>query len=418
MSYQEIQDIIRFAGAKLRLPKQAILRVTEPQRIIETNFSVKMDNGKTEMFKGFRVQHNNARGPYKGGIRYHKEVNLEEIKTLAGLMSLKTAVINIPFGGSKGGVAVDPKKISKVELKRLTQGLARAIADFIGEQKDIPAPDVNTNAQIMKWFRDEYQKVTGRIEPGVITGKAFKDGGIKVRDEATGLGGAVIVEESAKSILKKKPAETTVAIQGFGNVGSHLAHHLCHLGFKIIAVADIDGGIMHEDGLDYHPTIKEKKEGYRLPSICYCSIHGKSKDCKIIKSDEILETKADILIPAALGDQITEKNAEKIQCRLIVEMANNPVTAGAEKILARKKIALVPDILANSGGVLGSYLEWQENVEGIKLNYKEAKDYLKRKMRQAYLEVRKTALKEKISMREASYFIAISRIAKALKNKL
>ena len=369
---------------------------------------------KVKVFKGYRVQHNNARGPFKGGIRFHPSVNLEEVEVLAGLMSLKTALINVPFGGGKGAVAVEPRELSRGELKRLTQSFARAIYDVIGEQKDIPAPDVNTHPLIMKWFRAEYEKLTGQVSPGVITGKAFRDGGIKVRDEATGLGGAAVTDIAAREILKTKPHDITVAIQGFGNVGNHIAHHLYHAGYRIVAIADIDGGVVHEDGLDYHATYKMRENGRKLPQICCCNIHGPSDDCASVGAQELLESKADILIPAAVGDQITAKNAAKVKAKIIIEMANHPVSEKAEAILSQRGIVIIPDILANAGGVLASYLEWRENVEGIKLEYKEAKKYLIAKMRRAYREVTRGAKKDKVSLRQAAYMIAIKRIAAAL----
>lgn len=414
MNYKEVRDMIVATGKKLKLDDSTIERIAEPERIIELNLPVKMDNGKTRIFQAVRVQHNNAKGPYKGGLRYHEEVNTEEVKVLAALMSLKTALINIPFGGGKGGISVKPKDLSKTELKRLTESLARGLADVIGERKDVPAPDVNTTPQIMKWFRKEYEKVVGKSEPGVITGKAFNDGGIKVRDEATGLGGAAVIQELAR-VLNKKPKETTVAIQGFGNVGNHLAHHLYHMGFKVIAIADIDSGIMHEDGLDYHETYKKMKSGNKLSECCVCDIHGPSKDCLNVGPKEVLEAECDILVPAAIGDQITKNNAGKIKSKIIVELANHPVTDEAEKILEKKGVMIVPDILANAGGVLASYFEWQENVEGVKMSYEEGQAALIKRMKNALKDVLKTAKIEKTSLREASYIISISRIAKALK---
>lgn len=414
MSYQEIGNLIETTGIKNGLDKDVIKRIVMSEREILLNIPVKMDNGKIKIFKGFRVQHNSARGPYKGGIRYHLGVNLEEVKMLAGLMSLKTAVIDIPFGGGKGGVCVDPSKLSQEELKRLTEAFADYIADFIGEKKDIPAPDMNTNPQIMKWFRARYEKIVGKKSPGIITGKAVSDGGIKVRDEATGLGGAAVILEIAKT-LGKKPSETTVAIQGFGNVGSHLAHHLYHMGFIISAIADIDGGVVHEDGLDYHKTYKEFKSGKKVCEICVCNVHGPSKDCHIVGAQKILESKVDILAPAAAGDQITKENASKIRARIIVELANRPVDAEAEKILNKKGVLIVPDILANAGGVLASYFEWQENVEGVKMSYEESVKILISKMKNATGQVLELSKDRKVSMREAAYMIALTRIAKALK---
>jgi len=416
MSFTEIKDLVKMAGKRLNLDQQTVEMILEPQKVIEVNFPVKMDNGKTRIFKGYRVQHNNARGPYKGGIRYHPEVHLEEVKVLAALMSLKTAVIDIPFGGGKGGVAVDPKTLSKGELKRLTQAFARSIATDIGARRDVPAPDMNTNPEIMRWFKQEYEKIRGKAEPGVITGKAFRDGGIKVRDEATGLGGAAVIEQIAKT-LNKANKNISVAVQGFGNVGSHLVHHLYHMGFRVVAIADVDCGTMHEDGLEYHMTLREVKSGKRICEICHCDIHGKSNDCKIITPKNVLTQEVDILVPAAIGDQISKENANQIKAKIIVELANHPVTAEADEILEKKGILVVPDILANSGGVLASFFEWRENVEGKTLEYKEAVNHIIRQMKKATGEVVKLAKQENISMRLAAYEIAIGRIAKSVAKK-
>ena len=406
--------MIEDAGKKLNLPDDIIEQILEPQRIIEVNFPVKMQSGRFKVFKGFRIQHSNARGPYKGGIRYHEEVNLEEVKILAALMSLKTALIDIPFGGGKGAVVVNPKDLTNNELKRITHGFARAIADSIGETKDVPAPDVNTNSAIMKWFKEEYERVIGKKESGIITGKSVKDGGIKVRDEATGLGGAAVTQEIAKT-LGKPNKKITIAIQGFGNVGNHIAHHLYHMGFKIVAVADVSGGVTHEDGLDYHMTAKETKKGKNICELCHCDIHGPSNDCGLVGAKDVLEENVDILIPAAVGNQITTDNADKIKAKIIVEMANRPVDEKAEKILAKKGVIIVPDILANAGGVLASFYEWNENVNKIKMGYKQAQENLIRQMKEATAEVLKLSKSKEVPMREAAYMIAISRIARTIK---
>ncbi len=414
MNYEAIEKLIEKSGRKIGLEQGLIDSLKQPQKIIEVKLPVKMDDGKIKIFEGIRVQHNNARGPYKGGIRYHLGVNTDEVKILAALMSLKTAVIDIPFGGGKGGITVDPKTLSKKELKKLTQTFARAIADDIGENKDVPAPDMNTNPQIMKWLREEYERVTGESSPGVITGKAVHDGGIKVRDEATGLGGAAVTAEVAKT-LGKKPQDITIAVQGFGNVGSHLIHHLEHMGFKTVAIADVDGGVVHEDGLDYHHTLKQIKGGKKVCETCVCSVHGESNDCKFVSAESVLETDCDILIPAAVGEQITTKNASKIKAKIIVELANHPILEDAEPILEKQGVIIVPDILANAGGVLASYYEWQENVEGVKMDYEEAQNALTNKMKKALRQVQSEATKEKVSLREAAYLLALKRIAKATK---
>jgi len=414
MEYAEIEKLIKAIGHKMKLSSDTMERIAQIDREITVSLPVKMDDGKIKIFSGYRVQHNSARGPYKGGIRFHTQVNLDGVRALAALMSLKTAVINIPFGGGKGGVAVDPRELSQGELKRLTEVFADKIADVIGAQKDIPAPDVNTNPQIMKWFLARYEKIIGRKEPGAITGKTVAAGGIKVRDEATGLGGAAVISEIAK-ILGKKPENTSVAIQGFGNVGNHLAHHLYHHGFCIMAIADVEGGTVHDDGLDFHKTAEKYHLGKKLCEICMCNIHGPSRDCGKVGAQEILEMKADILAPAAVGNQITAKNASRIKAKVIVELANHPIDNEAEKILNKKGILIVPDILANAGGVLASYYEWLENTQGKKLSYEKSVEALKDKMKKATREIWNLAKKEKVTMREASYLIAVARIAKVLK---
>jgi glutamate dehydrogenase/leucine dehydrogenase len=417
MSYSEIHKQILAAGKKLGLKNDLIERIIEPQRIIEVKLPVRMDNGHTEIFDGFRVQHNNSRGPYKGGIRFHEEVDLEEVKVLACLMSLKTALIDVPFGGGKGGVKVDVKNLSQDELRRLTESLAIAIADIIGAKKDIPAPDVNTNAEIMDWFRKKYEKEVGRKEPAVVTGKPVNRGGIKVRDEATGLGGAAVVEEAAK-ILGKKPSEISVAVQGFGNVGHYLIKHLCERGYRVVGIAEVNGGLMHEDGLDYNSTFEHVKGGNQLHKKCFCSVHGLSKDCRIVSSEELLLETVDILIPAALGNQITKKNASEVKAKIIVEMANNPISSDAEPVLAKNNVLVVPDILANAGGVLASFFEWNENVNGKKLTYEVAKSTLVNKMQKAYKDVYKVSKQKKCSLREAAYLIAVRRLATATQKKI
>jgi len=416
MVYKEICDLIKKTGEQLKLKPSILEQIITPERIIEINFPVKLDSGQIQIFRGWRVQHSSIRGPYKGGLRYHGEADLEEVKVLAALMTLKCAVINVPFGGGKGAVQIDPRRFSARTIKRITEGYARAATDFIGEKKDIMAPDVNTTAKIMGWFRREYEKTTGTTAPGIITGKALEEGGIRVRDEATGLGGAAIAGEVAK-ILGKKPGDISVAIQGFGNVGRHLAHHLYHAGFRLVALADQDGGTLHEDGLDFHASYREKKNGAGLSTVCFCRVHGHSSDCQIVGAKNILETKVDILIPAAVSNQITAENAPRIKAKIIVEMANRPIDEAAEKILMRRGILIVPDILANAGGVLASFLEWRENVYGEKMAYEDAKKYLKGRMVSAYRQVAEVAQEKKISLRQAAYLIALKRLAYSLKSR-
>src|SRR3989344_5643847 len=324
--------------------------LNQPKRVININIPIIMDDGSTRIFPAYRVQYNDARGPTKGGIRFHPKVNKKEINELAFLMSLKCALVDIPLGGGKGGVQVNPRELSEGELQRLSRAYIREFAPFIGPDRDIPAPDVNTNPKVMGWMLDEYEKITGKKAPGVITGKPLTIGGSKGRLYSTSLGGAIILGEYMKSAGKGGKG-TTVAIQGFGNVGSHLARILDEWGYKIVAVSDSKGGIYNKSGLDVKKLVKEN-DGKNVQEI-----GGGEK----ISNEELLELGVDVVVPAAIENVINIKNMKNIRAKIVLEMANGPVTTGADDYLEEKGVVVLPDILANSGGVVVSYLEWVQN---------------------------------------------------------
>src|SRR3989338_1531874 len=353
----------KFEGTSLEIPELAVLKL--PRRVVNVNFPVRMDNGKVRGFSGYRVQYNNARGPAKGGIRFHQDVDLEEVKTLAFLMSLKCAVADIPYGGGKGGIVVDPKELSLYELERVSRAFMREIAHFIGPYTDIPAPDVNTNPQIMAWMLDEYETITGKKMPGIITGKPLSVGGSKGREYSTSQGGAFVLRELAK-IRGLKPQQITVAVQGFGNAGYHMARILSEWGYTIVAVSDSKTGIYAKDGLDINKVFDHKQKTKSLHGFNHGK-QGVKEAIKEITNEELLVLNVDVLVPAALGDAITKKNASNVKAKIILELANGPVDADADEILNKKEITIVPDILANAGGVVVSYFEWVQNMQGYYL---------------------------------------------------
>lgn len=427
------------ALTKIKISSDILEQLKAPDRIIEVNLPVKMDDGSLKIFQGYRVQHNNWLGPYKGGVRYHPEVNLEEVKTMAFLMTIKCAVAGVPFGGAKGGIIVDPKKLSRNELKKLSFAFIDKLAETIGPFTDIPAPDVNTNPTIMAYFVEEYQRkcqaqsakrkvnfTEGEIL-AVVTGKPVENGGIEGRTEATGFGGAVTLIAllpKLKSLLgSKNPQELTVAIQGFGNVGYHVAKYLAYEGFRIIALSDSKGaiyadkGLGFKEGIDIEATLACKKEKGMLAG-CYCvgSVCDVRNKFKEIKNEELLSLPVDILIPAALGNVITSKNSKNIKAKVILELANGPTTSQADKILAKRGIVVVPDVLANSGGVVVSYLEWRQNIEGGKYLKEDVLKKLTRKMKDASDNIWQEAEKEGVTLRRASYMVALKRLTKSATN--
>ena len=374
-----------------------------PRTTIMFSFPVIMDSGEVRIFTGYRVQYNDARGPFKGGIRFHPDVDLEEVKLLSFLMTLKCAVVNIPYGGAKGGVVVDPKKLSHGEIDRLSRAYIRGIHNFIGPQIDIPAPDVNTTPAIMAVMLDEYEKVKGRKLPGVITGKPIELGGSEVRSYSTSLGGIMVLKEIMKS-FNMMAEGTRVVVQGFGNAGSHAARILYDMGCKIIAVNDSCGGVANKKGLNIPELIKHKEKTK--------SVLGFSS-CEEISNEGLLELETDVLIPAALANAITMENANKIKAKIILEIANSPVTAEADAVLVKRGIVVVPDILANAGGVVVSYYEWVQNNINEHWNADEVTRKLEHKMISATQDLEKACRGFKGDLRKALYKLAIDRVLHA-----
>jgi glutamate dehydrogenase/leucine dehydrogenase len=388
---------------KLKLNESEIDILTIPKRTFTFSFPVIMDDGSTKIFTGYRIQFNNARGPTKGGLRFHPEVDLEDVKMLSFLMTLKCAVANIPFGGAKGGVTVDPKKISKGELERVSRAYMRELYKFIGPDTDIPAPDVSTNPEIMAWMLDEYEKIIGKHAPGVITGKPVELGGSLVKDISTSLGGVFVLKEIIKE-FNMKPENTKVVVQGFGNVGMNAAKILHEQKYKVIAVSDSKIGIYDEKGLEIEKVIEHKKNNKSLKGF---------KSAKEITNQEILELDCDVLIPAALEDQITKENADNIKAKIVLELANHPVTAEADTTLEKKGIAVVPDILASAGGVVVSYFEWVQNSMNYYWTEEEVLKKLEKYMITATKEVEKECKNFKCSIRDALYISAVNKVLDA-----
>ena len=394
-------------------------------------------DGSLRMFAGYRVQYNRALGPYKGGIRYHPNVDLSEVKALAFWMTMKCAVAGLPLGGGKGGVVVEPKSLSPGELERLSRGYARAIADVIGPDRDVPAPDVNTNGTIMGWMVDEYVGISNNQYPmtkkekeklrGTFTGKAIKDGGSEGREEATGLGGlyvllAILAKLSQKSKVKSQKLNSagrqtsqprlTAAVMGFGNVGYNMVKFLVNAGFTVVAVSDSKGGIHVPTGVNPELTLAcKKKNGYLAGCYCSGSVCDLSKG-RPITQEQLLELPVDILIPAALENVITKENAKKIKAKVILEMANGPTTPEADEILAKRGITVIPDVLANSGGVTVSCFEWEQNLRGEHWTKEDVNKKLKRKMEVAAGAVWETAKKHNTTLRTAAFVVAVGRIMK------
>lgn len=393
-----------------------------PDRILNFTIPVRMDDGTMKYFQGYRVQHSSARGPYKGGIRYAPVVDEGEVKALAFWMTMKCAVADIPLGGAKGGIKVDPKKLSEGELERLSRGFARAVYKFIGPWQDIPAPDVNTNGKIMAWILDEYETIMGHQARATITGKPLPLGGSLGREAATGEGGAVVLEQLAKD-MKMDPKKTTVAVQGFGNVGYWFARAAHARGFKIVAISDSKSGIRDnngngkEKGMDPAHVMHEKQEKGMI-SGCYCI--GTVCDCvhyKKVTPDQVLETHADVVVPAAIENVITGKNARKIRAKIVLELANGPTTPEADVILAKRGIPVIPDILANMGGVSVSYFEWVQNLQGVSWSEADVMAKLSEKMMASYKVVRDIAKERKVTYRTAAYLLALARVEAAMRAK-
>lgn len=381
--------------------KEFVEKLLIPNNIVEVSIPVKMDDGSMKSYDGYRVQYNNARGPYKGGIRFHEHLDLEEVKALAFWMALKTAVVNIPMGGGKGGVKVNPKKLSKKEVELLSRGWMRAMVENVGPDKDIPAPDVNTTPQIMEWMADEYSKLTGDNSGSVITGKPISKGGSEGRGVATALGGFYVFE-----VLKEKinlPNKCSVVVQGFGNAGQNVASFFNNASHSVIAVSDSSGAIYNEEGLDIEKLIEYKKDTG--------SVVGFENSKNI---EKILETNCDVLIPAALENQITADNADNINTKLILELANGPTTTEADDILFEKGIVVIPDILANAGGVTVSMFEWEQNLKNEHWSEQEVFKKLQTIMHQESINIYNRAQKLKTDLRRAAFIIALERLEDAM----
>lgn len=395
------------AAKLLKLTDSQIAMIKEPRRVTEVNLPIRMDDGTIRLFKGFRVQHSIARGPAKGGIRFHPGVNVDEIKALALWMTYKCAVVNIPMGGGKGGVVVDPAELSANELERLSRRYFAEMADLFGPTKDVPAPDVNTNPQIMAWMMDTFSMHVKEHVPGVITGKPVEVDGSRGREKATAQGLVYVMREACKQ-YDIDLENASVAIQGFGNAGSHTAKLLSDIGAKIIAISDTSGAYYNPDGLDINLAFETCKSNKRWQLRTF---EGRTGVQKLADPMELFELDVDILIPAALENQITKTNAPNIKASLIAECANGPVTPEADKILEKKNVIIVPDILCNAGGVTVSYLEWVQNNIGYYWSEEQVLKDLKRIMTQAFVDVVKAAKQYNVSLRIAAFIVAINRVA-------
>ncbi len=420
---ESAQALITKTAEKMKLDQEMIKRLIEPEFSHEFALTITMDSGRQKVFKGWRIQHNSALGPYKGGIRFHADTVREEVQALATLMSIKCAVAGLPYGGGKGGIVVDPKKLSKSELERLSRAFVSKIAHIIGEDVDVPAPDVNTTPEIMSWMIDEYQKVIGRKSPATFTGKPVAMGGSLGRTEATGRGGLFILQallekvqnrvfsstspqRGPKSLTQKQVSspsqDLTIAVQGFGNVGYYFAKLAEAEGFKIVAISDSKSGVYDKGGVDLKRALKNKKE------------KGTVAYDKVISNEELLELDVDVLVPAALENTVNDKNMAKIKAGIIIEMANGPLTQEAYEYLAKKGKIIVPDVLANSGGVTVSYLEWVQGKAGYFWSEKEVNNKLKVMMERAFEVIWEKSVSQRIPLKQAAFEVAIERITLAM----
>jgi glutamate dehydrogenase (NADP+) len=398
------------------LPEDILEYLRHPKSSLSVSIPVRMDDGSLQVFQGYRVRYDDTRGPTKGGVRYHPNVSLDEVQSLAFWMTFKCAVLDLPYGGGKGGITLDPKSLSKMELERLSRGYIAAIADFIGPDVDILAPDVYTNPMIMGWMMDQYNMIQRKLSWAVVTGKPLAIGGSAGRDAATGVGAFMTIEAMVPK-LGLNPAETTVAIQGFGNAGSVLALRLAQAGYRIVAVSDSQGGVYAPQGLDI-PSILNHKESTRTLKAVYCEGSVCSvTEHQTISNEDLLALDVDILAPAALENQITTANAERIQAKYIFEVANGPITSDADVILEKKGILVFPDILVNAGGVTVSYFEWVQNRSGLYWSETEVFNQLRQRMVQATEALWQTSQRQGISLRTAGYVLALERIGAAIAAK-
>lgn len=407
----DVRGLIDAAADRLELEPELRALFARPERALEVTIPLVMDDGQVEMLTGYRVQHSSARGPYKGGIRFHPDVTMQETIALAMLMTWKCALLDLPFGGAKGGVRCNPRQLSATERERLTRGYTMLIRPLIGARRDIPAPDVNTDAQTMAWMVDTLRHMGEDNPQATVTGKPVAMGGSLGRTDATGRGVAVVALEMLRQ-CGRQPEETTVAVQGFGNVGSATARFLAEAGCRIVAVSDVNGGFYAHAGHDVAALEAHRRgmaggllTGYAGPGVT------------TITNEELLELPVDLLVPAALGGQITGENADRVRARAIVEGANGPLTAEADRMLRQRDVIVVPDILANAGGVVVSHLEWVQNLQGLAWEAEAVDERLVTRMRRAFAEVWSVAASREVSLRDAAYLLAVSRVAEAVRGR-
>ena len=398
--FEAVTHFFNRAADLVQLPDATRKVLGRSYRELRVQVVVLMDSGDHQVLNGYRIQHNGARGPYKGGIRFHPEVDADEIRSLAALMTWKTAIVDVPFGGAKGGIQVDPRTLTTNELERMTRVYTNQISQFLGSHRDIPAPDVNTNAQVMAWMMDEYGKRHG-YTPEIVTGKPIALGGSYGRDAATGRGTIIVMNEAVEH-MGLDPHECRVAIQGFGNVGSWAARVAHERGYRIVAVSDIEGGVYNESGLDIPKLLAHHTE---------TGFVGGFPTAEAITNAQLLALPVEVLLPAAMGRAIHCGNVDTLQCRMVVEGANNPITPGADEVLNKRGVVVVPDILANAGGVIVSYFEWTQNIQQFRWDEVDVNQRLTKKLVEAYDRVSTFARLQSVSLREAAFAIAVQRVA-------
>ena len=400
-------------GEAAGVAPEVVDALRQPKALLSADLPVRMDDGSTRHFPAYRCRYNDALGPTKGGIRFHPRVTIEEVQALALWMTIKCAVVGLPYGGGKGGVIVDPKQLSRLELERLSRAYMRAMADFVGPDVDVPAPDVYTNARIMGWMADEYETIKRVKAPAVITGKPILLGGSLGRDEATGRGAFIVIQEYAKRV-GLEPSQTRVAVQGLGNAGFHVARLLQQAGYRIVAVSDSKGGIHSEDGFDVESLYQHKQETRKLQGV-YCEGSlCELVDHQKISNEELLELDVELLIPAALEGVINAANVERIRAPVIAEVANGPIEGSVDAAIRDKDITVLPDVLTNAGGVTVSYFEWVQNRQGYAWNLEDVRDRLEQMMSKAFTVIWDIHVKESVSVREAAYTVALRRIGEAI----